>query len=249
LSGSPADNGPRYAIYFVPAASSQLYRYGSSILGYDSYTGKSVYFPDEFGSGAVNWNELSATPRRYGFHATLKAPFHLAPSCTEQQLINALQNFAGLGHAVQSYVPILREVEDFIAVVPQEVEASIDALAASCTTIFDAYRAPISPQERARRLASGLSQSQIQNLDRWGYPFVLSEFRFHMTLTGAVPQRRKKAILAVLLNGFRHMKVERSIAVDRLALMKQETTDAPFRVLDEAVLRTGQGARGVKPPA
>jgi hypothetical protein len=75
LSESPADNGPRYAIYFVPAASLQLYRYGSSILGYDSYTGNSVHFPDAFGSGAVNWSELSATPRRYGFHATLKAPF------------------------------------------------------------------------------------------------------------------------------------------------------------------------------
>ncbi|MGA9951094.1 MAG: DUF1045 domain-containing protein, partial [Xanthobacteraceae bacterium] len=202
-----------------------------------------------FGSGAVNWNELSATQRRYGFHDTLKAPFHLAPSSTEQQLINALRNFAGLGHAVHSVVPTLRELEDFIAVVPQEAEASIDALAASCTTIFDAYRAPMLPQERARRVASGLSQSQIQNLDRWGYPFVLSEFRFHMTLTGAVPPRRKKAILALLLSGFHHMSVERSIAVDRLALMRQETTDAPFRVLDEAMLRIGQGARGLKPPA
>lgn len=249
MAGSAADNGPRYAIYFVPPASSQLYRYGSSILGYDSYTGNSVHFPDELGSGAVNWNELSATPRRYGFHATLKAPFHLAPACTETQLVNALQNFAGLGHAVDSFAPILREVEDFIAVVPQETEAALDALAASCTTIFDAYRAPMSPQERTRRLASGLSQSQIQNLDRWGYPFVLSEFRFHMTLTGAVPQRRKKVILAVLLNGFHLMKVEKSIAIDRLALMKQETTDAPFRMLDEAVLTIGQGTRGVKPRA
>ena len=53
----------------------------------------------------------------------------------------------------------------------------------------------------------------------------------------------------MLLNGFHHMNVERSIAVDRLALMKQETTDAPFGVLDEAVLRIGQGARGVEPPA
>jgi Protein of unknown function (DUF1045) len=242
LARTPADNGPRYAIYFVPAAASQLYRYGSAILGYDSYTGNAVEFPDEFGDGAVNWNELTATPRRYGFHATLKAPFHLARSSTEQQLVNALQSFAGLGHAVHSFAPTLRELEDFFAVVPLKAEASLDALAASCTTIFDAYRAPISPQERARRIASGLSQSQIQNLDRWGYPFVLSEFRFHMTLTGAVPQRRKKAILAVLLNGLRHMKVERSIAVDRLALMRQETSDTAFRVVSEAILKIGNSA-------
>ncbi len=208
-----------------------------------SYTGNTVEFPDEFGNGAVNWNELTAAPRRYGFHATLKAPFYLAPSCTEQQLVNALRSFAGLGHAVHSFTPVIRELEDFIAVVPLEPESSLNGLAGSCTTIFDAYRAPMSPQERARRIASGLSQSQIQNLDRWGYPYVLSEFRFHMTLTGAVPQRRRKAILAVLLNGFHQMKVERSIAVDRLALMKQEASDAPFRIVGEAALKSGSNTR------
>jgi hypothetical protein len=244
LARIPEEQGPRYAIYFVPLPSSRLYRYGSSVLGYDAYTGDSVPFPDAFGGGAVNWNELTATPRRYGFHATLKAPFFLAPSCTEPQLVNALRNFAVLGHGLHGFKPVLRELEDFIAVVPQEPEASLNALAASCTTIFDAYRAPMSPQERARRLASGLSQSQIQNLDRWGYPFVLSEFRFHMTLTGAVSQRRKAAVLAALRDGFRATKVEPSIVIDRLALMKQETPDAPFRVLDEAALKTGAGGRG-----
>jgi hypothetical protein len=244
LARTPEDGGPRYAIYFVPPLSSHLYRYGSSVLGYDAYTGDNVRFPDGFGSGAVNWGELTATPRRYGFHATLKAPFFLAPSCTEQQLVNALENFAGLGHAAHRFTPVLRELEDFIAIVPQEPEASLNALAASCTTLFDAYRAPMSPQERARRLASGLSQSQLQNLDRWGYPFVLSEFRFHMTLTGAVPERRRRAILAELRDGLAHMKVERSIAIDRLALMKQESPDVPFRVLGEAVLKIGESAPG-----
>jgi Protein of unknown function (DUF1045) len=243
LARTPEDQGPRYAIYFVPPQSSLLYRYGSAILGYDCYTGNSVSFPDKFGGGAVNWNELTATPRRYGFHATLKAPFFLAPSCTEPQLVNALRNFAGLGHALHGFTPALRELEDFVAVVPQQPEASLNALAASCTTIFDAYRAPLSPQERARRLASGLSQSQIQNLDRWGYPFVLSEFRFHMTLTGAVPPRRKQAVLTALRDGFRYMKVEPSITIDRLTLLKQETPDAPFRVFDEAVLKLGAASR------
>jgi hypothetical protein len=243
LAGTPEDQGPRYAIYFVPPPSSRLYRYGSAILGYDCYTGNDVAFPDSFGGGAVNWNELATAPRRYGFHATLKAPFFLAPSCTEQQLVKALQNFAGLGHAVHGFVPALRELEDFIALVPQQPEASLNALAASCTTIFDAYRAPMSPRERARRLASDLSQAQIQNLDRWGYPYVLAEFRFHMTLTGAVPPRRKQVVLAALRDGLHHMKVEPSITIERLALMKQETPDAPFRVLGEARLEVGAGVR------
>jgi hypothetical protein len=233
------EDGPRYAIYFVPAADTKFYRYGSSILGYDCYSGEAVDFPESFGDGAVNWNELTATPRRYGFHATLKAPFRLLPSCTEAQLVNALQNFAGLGHAVHSFAPTVRLLGGFFAVVPLEVEAALDTLAASCTALFDAYRAPMSPQERGRRVALGLNQSQIQNLDRWGNPYALSEFRFHMTLTGKVPASRRKAILGTLLNGFRTMRVEASIAIDQLALLKQDTLASAFRVVSQSTLKTG----------
>jgi putative phosphonate metabolism protein len=233
------DEGPRYAIYFVPAAQSRLYRYGSSILGYDCYTGKTVDFPDEPDSAAVNWNELSKEPRRYGFHATLKAPFHLLPSRTEQQLINALQNFAGLGHAVRAFVPAVRMLSGFFAVVTQSADPALDALAASCTTIFDAYRAPITPQERARRIALKLNDEQVRNLDRWGYPYVLSQYRFHMTLTGKVPAGRRKAVLAILLQGFRRSGVEPSVAIDRVALVKQDSPDGSFRVVSDVALGTG----------
>jgi len=234
------DQGPRYAIYFVPAPDSGLYRYGSAILGCDCYSGNAVDFPREyFGDGAVNWNELTALPRRYGFHATMKAPFYLSPACTELQLANALRSFAGLGHAVHSFAPAVRLLDGFFAVMPLEAAAALDALAASCTTIFDAYRAPMSPRERARRIALGLSQSQIHNLDRWGFPYVLSEFRFHMTLTGKVPPRRRKTVLGLLLGGFHSMQVESSVPVDRLALLKQTTPDASFRVVSESPLQAG----------
>ena len=230
------DQGPRYAIYFVPAVQSRLYRYGSAILGYDCYSGKAVDFPDKSVGAAVNWNELSKEPRGYGFHAALKAPFHLLPSHSERQLINALRNFAGLGHAVHSFVPAVRMLAGFFAVVPREPAPALDALADSCTTLFDAYRAPITPQERARRIALKLNEEQIRNLDRWGYPYVLSQYRFHMTLTGKVPAGRRKAILVVLLKAFRQSGVEASVAVDRVALVKQETPDAAFRVVSDATL-------------
>ncbi len=237
------EQAPRYAIYFVPSAVSKLYRFGSSVLGYDCYSGSAVDFPHEFGNGAVNWNEITALPRRYGFHATLKAPFYLSPSCTEQQLVNALQSFAGLGHAVRSFTPTLRLLDDFFAVVPLQADTAIEDLAASCTTIFDAYRAPMSPQERARRIALGLNQSQIQNLDRWGNPYALSEFRFHMTLTGRVPVRRRKAIQASLHAGMHRLPVERSTALDRLTLLKQDSPDAFFRVVSGAALHGGATRR------
>lgn len=233
------ERGPRYAIYFVPAAQSALYRYGSAILGYDCYTGNAVDFPDDSESTAVNWNELSKEPRRYGFHATLKAPFHLLPSHNEDQLVKAVQNFAYLGHAVHTFEPTVRLLNGFFAVMPLKAVPAIDALAASCTTIFDAFRAPITPQQRARLIALKLTESQTRNLDRWGYPYVLSEFQFHMTLTGKVPAGRRKAVLAVLQKGLRRIGIAEPIAVDRLALLKQESPGASFRVVSEAVLGGG----------
>jgi len=229
--------GPRYAIYFVPPAASKLYRYGSSVLGYDCYTGAPVHFPQRLSDGAaVNWSEVTAAPRRYGFHATLKAPFYLSPFCTEPQLINALDNFARLGHPIHSFAPTVRLFNGFAAVVPVKAAVSLDALAASCTTLFDAYRAPMSPQERARRVALGLSQGQIQNLDRWGYPYVMSEYRFHMTLTGQLVPSRQRTVVATLLDDLQRMGVEPIIAVDELALVKQGTPSDPFRVLCRCAL-------------
>lgn len=232
------DQGPRYAICFVPAAQSMLYRYGSSILGYDCYSGAPVDFPHHFGKVAVNWNELSAPPRRHGFQATLKSPFRLSPSSTERQLADALQSFAGLGHAIHRFAPTVKLIDDFFAVVPLEAKAPLDGFAASCTMLFDAYRAPMSPKERAQRVALGLNRNQVQNLDRWGDPYALSEFRFHLTLTGRVAPSRRKAISAILLDGLERMGVEQSVAVDRLALLKQQSAEAPFRVVSESALQT-----------
>jgi len=41
-----------------------------------------------------------------------------------------------------------------------------------------------SAAELARRRAAGLTQRQDTLLLRWGYPYVMEEFRFHLTLTG-----------------------------------------------------------------
>jgi len=79
----------RYAIYFVPAAQMSLYQFGRSILGYDCYTGKDVGLLDGLDQEFANWLETTDEPRRYRFHATLKAPFRFPPSCSEAALTDA----------------------------------------------------------------------------------------------------------------------------------------------------------------
>jgi hypothetical protein len=231
------DQRPRYAVFFVPSSHSDLYRFGSSVVGYDCYTGATVDHPVEFNTNPVAWRKITEEPRRYGFHATLQGPFYLSPSCTEAQLVNAVHSFAGLGYAVPTIKPAVQMLSGFAAIVPLKPEPNLDALVTSCTTIFEAYRAPMTPQERARRIALGLNRSQIQNLDRWGYPFALSNFRFHMTLTGQIQASRREEILAVIKKCFRRMLGNRQISVDRIALVKRESSLASFRVVSQVTLR------------
>lgn len=228
--------GARYAIYFVPDAQSDLYRCGSAIIGYDCYAGTPLDFPDALKYDSSDWRELTNEPRRYGFHATLKAPFRLREPHGEAELIDAMGNFARQRDPVRIAAPAVRSLDGFIAIVPSEPIPALDALAAACTTSFDSFRAPMSPQERDRRMAVGLSERQVENLDRWGYPFVLSDFRFHMTLTGRIETRRRAAILASVSSCVQCMGGNRSLPVDRLALARQDLPQTFFKVVSQVTL-------------
>ena len=231
---------PRYAIYFVPPATAELFRFGSAVLGYDCYTGGGVARPPALQANTDLWDTLTAEPRRYGFHATLKAPFHLSPSCTEHQLISALHSFAGLGHIIPSLRPEIQMLGGFAAMIPERDSPAIDELASKCTTIFDAFRAPMSAQERARRMAAGLNQSQLANLDRWGYPYSFTEFRFHMTLTGKVDVERRDDVLATLRKALGRSCKDRTLEIERISLMRQGDADSSFRVIEQATLRAAR---------
>jgi putative phosphonate metabolism protein len=228
--------GPRYAIYFVPPADSGFYRFGSSVLGYDCYSGDSVPLAEEL-TGAA-WRQLTEEPRCYGFHATLKAPFHLAAEHSEASLIESVRRFAASGQIIPMITPAVEILSGFAALVPRHRDTSVDALAAQCTTQFDNFRAPMSARERARRLAAPLSPEQVENLNRWGYPYVFAHFRFHMTLTGRLPAEAREAAIATLRRCFERRCGYCTIAIDRLALFKQDAPQRPFRVLSQAQLRS-----------
>jgi Protein of unknown function (DUF1045) len=136
--------------------------------------------------------------------------------------------------------PAVRMLGGFAAVVPAAASPALDELAAKCTTIFDAFRAPMTAQERARRVASGLNQGQVANLDRWGYPYVFSDFRFHMTLTGRIDAKRRDDVLAMLQKAFSRACKDRALAIERISLVRQNDENSPFRVIEQATLRAAR---------
>jgi putative phosphonate metabolism protein len=221
---------PRYAIYFVPAPGSELDRFGAGLLGYDALGGDDQPFPHGLTEAVPDWHDLTRDPRNYGFHATLKAPFALAPGCDEAALMAACEAFAGTPRPLPVIAPVVEAISGFIAVVPARPSAELQALAADCVVDFDAFRAPLTEQDRARRNPAALTPAQVDHLDRWGYPYVMDDFRFHMTLTGRVASERREPLVAMLRRRFAALDVA-TLAIDRIGIFRQENAESRFRVL------------------
>ena len=226
---------PRYAIYFAADADSALSRFGAELLGYDAHTGNEMPFPEEPLRTVPDWRDITADPRKYGFHATLKAPMALAPGKTEAELTAACATFAGQARTIPLIRPVVDSISGFIAVIPAEPVSELQQLAADCARDFDSFRAPLSAEDRARRRPEKLSERQRDYLDRWGYPYVMEEFRFHMTLTGRLDAERRGPIVEMLRVRFAALGID-TLAVDRIALFKQNDAKARFRIIREWAL-------------
>lgn len=226
---------PRYAIYFAAGADGALSRFGAELLGYDARTGEEVPFPREALQIAPDWHDLTTDPRKYGFHATLKAPMALASGRTEAELMAGCATFAGQSRTIPAIRPVVDTISGFIAVIPAEPVDALQQLAADCVHEFDCFRAVLTAEDRARRKPEKLTERQRDYLDRWGYPYVMEEFRFHMTLTGRLDAERRGPILEMLRARFASLRLG-ALAIDRLALFKQDEAKGRFRIIGEWAL-------------
>jgi len=171
----------RYAIFHTPTGA--LGNFGAAWLGWDSARGVAPDAPDVQGLPLAR-NRLTRKPRKYGFHATLKPPFCLAPGQSQAALETALERFSATRPPVVIDQLQLAIFGGFLAIIPARLNPSVHDLAADTLRQFDLFRAPMSAEELARRRAANLTAAQDAHLLQWGYPYVLDQFRFHMTLTG-----------------------------------------------------------------
>jgi ribose 1,5-bisphosphokinase len=190
----------RYALYFAPRPGSAWARFGE--------------------------RSLAGTARRYGFHATLKAPFRLAKGVGLAELISEVDAWSAAQSAFVMPPLEPRRLEDFHALVPAAADSRLVALAADCVVRFDRFRAPLSDAEVSRRRARALSPRQEALLARWGYPYVLDEFRFHLSLSGPgapAPQGLELPGEALLF--------------DALSIFYEPVTGADFHLAHRAAFR------------
>jgi putative phosphonate metabolism protein len=218
----------RHAVYFAPNFESELYRFGSVWLGRDARSGEPLVAPCPAGLTPERVAAITAEPRRYGFHATLKAPFALAPGRSARELARAFESFARDCSTFTMPALTLAELGGFLALVPSAPCAELDRLAERAVRAFDVFRAPPAAGETERHGQASLDARERELLAAWGYPYVFDRWRFHMTLTGRLEHGERGRIrdaLAPLVASI----CREPVVVDALALFVQPSPDVSFR--------------------
>lgn len=231
----------RYAIYLAPEDGSLLARFVAGIIGYDAHSGCDVSHFGTTSLPAADWLALTSDPRRYGAHATLKAPFRLRDGTTRDKLVTDIDAFAGqwkafdIGPLAVSCIS-RQEVGGFIALTNPHYSKALHDLEVDAVTRFEPFRAPLTPGEIARRKPDQLTDRQKKHLADFGYPFVKEDFAFHITLTNQL--QKPESIADMLADRMAQDIGTVWFRVDALYLFEQPDPAARFRITGRFPLAT-----------
>jgi putative phosphonate metabolism protein len=168
----------RVAIYYCPRDADPLFTAGATWLGRDPRHADRTTQPDLAGI-----EDVTAEARGYGFHATLKPPMRLANGCSWPGLLTATRELAAQIAPFALPRLAVTDLHGFLALCETSFCPPLQALADACVEQLDEFRAPPSDAELARRRRAQLTEAQDAMLVRYGYPYVLNTWFFHMTLT------------------------------------------------------------------
>jgi putative phosphonate metabolism protein len=240
LNGEDAP-APRYALYYAPRPGEGLAVTASQWLGRDPESGQTRALRPIPGIAMERLEKITAEPRLYGFHGTLKAPIALVDEATERDFLEAVGRFAAGDRTFAIPALELAEIAGFLALVPAARCAELQDLADRCVVEFDEFRRPAEESELARRRGAGLSPRQDELLMRWGYPYVLEQWRFHLTLTARLAGEAERSSMAALLRQRFGGFTDRPLPVNDLCVFRQPAPGRSFVVL--ARFRLGGGRR------
>jgi hypothetical protein len=224
----------RFAIYAAPGVRSAdtvgvLLRQKA-----EQWLGRSVSGNPVPPGAPVGWTRaaidaMTVSARRYGFHATLKPPFRLAEGRTAEELDDAVARFAAGSASTVIPALTLGRLGGFFALVAGAEAPGLHALADEVVRRFDDFRAPMTRAEFARHDRASLTPRQRELLKTWGYPYVLDEFGFHLTLTDRIPDEQRPEVERALSDWFA-VSLGADVPVDALAVFTEAEPGAPFEL-------------------
>ncbi len=227
----------RYAIYFSPAKHSPWWNFGAQWLGRDECDDKPLAQPLLTQIGLTDLATITVEPRRYGFHATLKAPFRLREGLSVDDLVERMQALAARLRPVNLGLLQLVTLGDFVALTPVTTTEELATLAAACVVELDDLRSPLTAAELARRRIEQLSTREQELLRQYGYPYVLERFRLHFTLSDPVPREAAWSIILAVSQPVARLNSSAPLLLDRLCLFVEPAPGQAFRRLVDVELR------------
>ena len=220
----------RFAAYYAPEQDSTLWQAGNRWLGLDPKSGQAL-LPSISGRLPGPLQPVMDAPRRYGWHATLKAPFSLAPGVTVGALHEAMQALCSLHHAFVMPLLKVQRVDNFLALVPAQASPEIQGVADACVMTLHPLAQALPQSEVQRRRGGGLSDEQEHMLQQWGYPHVLKQFQFHMSLTGSLAGVSAVDVQLLIAQAQAIFEDLAPTRFDGVALVGESVSGAAFNVL------------------
>ena len=135
----------RYAIYYT--FDGVLDALGAAWLGWDITSGTEVVHPK---LGSLDLSAYTKRPRKYGFHATLKAPFYLAKDAHETDLLTALETLCTTTPAAKADGLHIKQLGRLFALVPTGDDSELRTLAQKIVQVLNPLRAPLTAQDMKR---------------------------------------------------------------------------------------------------
>ncbi len=221
---------PRYAIYYAPESDSDLGRFGQAWLNHQDQPGLRGGSSNPISAARIK--ALTEGPRRHGFHGTLKPPFELNPTHRREGLLAAARVFARSLSPVEIPPLELAVIGQFIAFTPIAESAALEKLAAACVRAFEGFRMPMSKEQEESYKLNKLTVHQEQMLEHWGYPYVMEEFSFHMSLTDRIDSDKERQSLMEMLKELAQPVLGKPILIRDLVVFAQDAIDAPMSVIE-----------------
>lgn len=220
----------RYAIFYTPPEG-PLADFGARWLGWDNAKGRKLAHPYADGLDVA---AITATPRQYGIHGTLKAPFHLAQGLTQDDLLHGVQDFARNHAAVRIAEMDLAHHHGFVGLRPVGENPALGTLASDIVRKLDTYRAPLSEAYIARRRRAGLTPKLDAQMLEWGYPYIFDDFHFHLTLSGQLPVAQAAQVIDALSTPIARA-LPAALDIEAITLMGEDA-DGMFHQIHRATL-------------
>jgi hypothetical protein len=220
----------RYAIYYTPQPGTPLAAFGRSWFG-RANDGVTLQAFSAAGLTSTAVPKQSSAPSGYaGLHSVFKAPFALRDGVGPDAIKARLISFARRRRPVDTGPLTLARAGRYLVLRPIEPRPALDWLAAQCLAAFDGFARPASRAERDAHQSPHLNDHQRVLLKSFGDPHVLSEYRFHVTLTGPLETAHLERIAQALWPMLEEICAT-GVAVDGLSLFGEATAGKAMRLI------------------